>query len=85
LIVSGEVSVHRTGAAWITVSSGQKRLVDVSLEQGSYTEIRLLTMSSRIVVSGQTYELIIPSCEVKIPAHFEVHPMVGSLNEYILL
>jgi hypothetical protein len=84
LVAISGLSAHATGGGWVTVSgetktvdlikllNGQERLADVTLEEGTYTEIRLLTTSGRIVIDGQTYDLVIPSSEVKIPARFDV-------------
>jgi len=78
------VDAHATGGAWLPVSTEMKTvdliqlhdhqtpIADIDLDDGSYTEIRLLMVSGRIVVNGQTYDLVVPSTEVKIPARFDI-------------
>jgi len=84
LVTISAVDAHATGGTWLQVSTEMKtvdlillrdrqdRIADVELEDGSYTEIRLITVSGRIVVNGQTYDLVIPSTEIKIPARFDI-------------
>ncbi len=79
-----EISVHKTGGAFVTAWTGTKtydllklqskeeELIDVDLAEGSYTEIRMVVDSGQIVVGGQTFPLTVPSSEVRIPVVFEV-------------
>ena len=47
-------------------------MLDTELEQGTYTQIRLVVDSGQIVINNESHELIIPSPEVKIPVVFQV-------------
>jgi len=83
-VTFSSVDAHATGGGWLPVSTEMKtvdlillrdheeRIADVDLEDGSYTEIRLITATGKIVVNGQTFDLVIPSNEVKIPARFDI-------------
>lgn len=78
------VDAHKTGGAWLQVSTEMKTvdlillrdrqdlIADVDIEDGSYTELRLITVSGKIVVGGKTYDLVVPSTEIKIPARFDI-------------
>ncbi len=84
VVYIAEISVHATGGAFQTVMTGSKtvdllklsgqqmQLVDTELEPGSYTEIRLEVTGGQVVIGGETYQMTIPSSEVKIPVAFEV-------------
>ncbi len=78
------ISVHATGGAFQTVMTGPQtvnllrlqgeelQIANTELAQGSYTEIRLEVTSGNIVIGGETFEMTVPSSEVKIPVQFEV-------------
>jgi len=79
-----EISVQKEGKGFLTVWSGnkpydllklrnkQEKITDVTLEKGTYTQIRLIVDSGQITVSSQTHDLTVPSPEVKIPVVFDV-------------
>ncbi|MFQ6114530.1 MAG: DUF4382 domain-containing protein [bacterium] len=50
----------------------EKKILDIGLEQGTYTQIRLVVNSGEIVIGGESHDLTIPSREVKIPVVFTV-------------
>ncbi len=72
-----EVSVHKSGGAWITLSEPNVTydflelingttsvLVDETLEPGDYTQLRLVVSdSNEVVIDGETHHLRIPSGE----------------------
>lgn len=78
------ISVHATGGAYQTVLTGsesidllqlpgqERQIASTELPQGSYTEIRLEVTGGRIVIGGNSYQMTVPSSEVKIPVAFEV-------------
>jgi Domain of unknown function (DUF4382) len=42
------------------------------LDPGKYTKIRLITSSGQVVTGGISYDMEIPSTEIKIAAQFDV-------------
>jgi len=84
LVHISEISAHRQGQGYETVSSTaatydllqllnkEQVITDVELREGDYTEIRLIVDSGEITVAGVTYEMSVPSSEVKVPVHFTV-------------
>ncbi len=84
LVTFTEVDVQVTGLAFQAVWTGsqtvdliqlktsQATLVDTELNQGTYTQIRLIVSSGQVVIGGTTYEMDIPSSEVRIPVNFEI-------------
>jgi hypothetical protein len=83
-VTISSMDAHATGGTWIQISTEmktidlvqlqnrQERFADVDIALGTYTEIRLSTYSGQIVINGQSYDLVIPSTEVKVPAHFDI-------------
>ena len=79
-----EITAHKQGGGQETVSTAQATydllqlkdreqiIVDIELSEGEYTEIRLIVDSGEIVIAGVTYEMSVPSSEVKVPVHFAV-------------
>lgn len=79
-----EISVQKEGEAFLTLWSGkqtydllqlankEEEITDVTLKEGTYTQVRLIVDSGQITISGQTYDLTVPSSEVKIPVVFNV-------------
>ena len=72
-----EVSVHKSGAGWVTLAEPDTTydfldlingttavIADTALEAGDYTQLRLiLADSNTIVVDGVTHPLVVPSGE----------------------
>ena len=51
----------------------EERILDVELEQGTYTHVIVVISGAAVVVHGVTYEITIsPSLEVRIPVAFTV-------------
>ncbi|MBA7663414.1 hypothetical protein ES703_71455 [subsurface metagenome] len=50
----------------------EEKIVDSTLPEGTYTQIRLVVDSGRIVINGEPHEMTVPSSEVKIPYVFNV-------------
>ena len=84
LVTITQITVHKTGGAAFLVSQ-ESRTIDLvplqnhqefiterQLEPGKYTEIRLITSSGQVVIGGKTYDMEIPSTEIKIPVEFDV-------------
>ncbi len=79
-----QITVHKTGGAAFLVSQTsrtidlvqlkgrQEFIAERHLDPGKYTEIRLITSSGQVVIGGDTYDMEIPSTEIKIPSQFEV-------------
>ncbi len=94
LVNISEISVQKEGEGFLTVWSGEQtydllklrnkeeQITDVTLEAGTYTQIRLIVDSGEIVIAGQTYEMTVSSSEVKIPAGFQV--MEGGATKLVL-
>jgi S-adenosylmethionine:diacylglycerol 3-amino-3-carboxypropyl transferase len=79
-----QITVHKAGGAAFLVSQ-ESRTIDLiqlqsreefiterHLDPGKYTEIRLITSSGQVVVGGKTYDMEIPSTEIKIPVQFDI-------------
>ena len=61
----------------------EERILDVELEQGTYTHIRIVICGASVVVNGRTFEItLINSIEVKIPVSFAV--MNDRVTEVVL-
>lgn len=85
VVTISDVSVHKTGGAFFSVLSepvtldlldlqnGVTALLgEIVLEPGKYTQIRL-TVDEAVVTSGEdTYEVTVPSGEIKIVRPFDV-------------
>lgn len=56
----------------LTLLNTEELVLDVTLEEGMYTQIRLVIESGRIVIGGESYEMTVSSSEVKIPLVFNV-------------
>jgi len=84
LVIITSITVHQTGGAYILVSQEEKTIDLIQLKSrqeyiavgkldpGKYTEIRLIINSGSVVDAGVTYNLTIPSFEIKIPAQFDI-------------
>jgi hypothetical protein len=94
LVTISEINVQKEGEGFLTIWTGTKtydllklrsqaeKLVDVTLNEGTYTQIRLVVASGQIVIAGESHEMIIPSSEVKIPLLFNI--MEGGAVEVLL-
>ena len=57
----------------IALRDQEEKIVDITLKEGTYTQIRLVVDSGEIVFSdGDRPEMIVPSSEVKIPVIFYI-------------
>jgi hypothetical protein len=85
LVTISEISVQKEEEGFLTVWSGEKtydllklrnkeeKIVDVTLKEGTYTQIRLVVDSGEIVFSDEDRPgMIVPSSEVKIPVIFYI-------------
>lgn len=94
-ITISEISVKKEGEeAFVSVWEGEKTydllslrdreelILDIDLEQGSYTHIKVVIVSAAIVIDGQTFGLSIPVLAVIIPAVFTI--MEDGTTEVIL-
>ncbi len=93
-ITISEISAQKAGEGFVTVLQEEttldlkelmetRRLVsEVNLDEGRYTQLRLVVTKGEIVYEGISYDLEIPSVEVKIPCVFEV--TTGGTVEIIL-
>ncbi len=82
-----EVSVHKSGGAWITLAtaqqpytldlyqftSGNKTQIvpPVQLDSGKYTQVRIGVTQGTVRISGRDYPLEIPSSNLKTDKNFE--------------
>jgi len=83
-VTISEINVQKTEEGFSTISSGEKtydllklrikeeKIVDITLKEGTYTQIRLVVTKGLIVIAGETYEMTVPSSEVKIPLIFNI-------------
>ncbi len=79
-----EINVQKEEEGFLTLWGGTKEfdlltlldteelVLDVTLKEGKYTQIRLVVDSGRIVIDGVSNEMKVPSSEVKIPLVFNV-------------
>ena len=84
LVTISEISVQKEDEGFITLWSGEKtydllklrnqeeKIIDITLEAGTYTQIRLVVTEGQIVISGESHEMKVPSLEVKIPLVFNI-------------
>ncbi|NIO48967.1 MAG: DUF4382 domain-containing protein [Candidatus Aminicenantes bacterium] len=89
-----KIEVQKTGEAFLTIWEGTKEydlltlmntqelVLDTTLEEGMYTQIRLTVTEGRIVIGGQSNEMTVPSSMVQIPLVFNV--MEDSSVEVVL-
>jgi len=94
LVTISAISVHKTGGAAFPVFSGEREydllalrntpvlLLDVALEAGKYTMIRMEVTQGQIQISSVLYPLNVPSFEVKINCNFTIES--GSTTSIIL-
>lgn len=79
-----EINVQKEEEGFLTLWEGEKEydlltllnteelVLESTLEEGTYTQIRLVVDSGRIVIAGVSNEMTVPSLEVKIPLVFNV-------------
>jgi len=84
LVTISEISVQREEEGFSTVWSDEKtydllklrnkeeKIIDITLEEGTYTQIRLVVTAGQIVIAGESHEMTVPSSEVKIPFVFNI-------------
>jgi len=90
-VTISEINVQKEEEGFLTISSGEKtydllvlrdteeKIVDITLEEGTYTQIRLVVVSGRIVIAGESHDMTVPSSEVKIPFVFNI--LAGGATE----
>jgi len=84
LVTISEINVQKEGEGFLTICSVEKtydllklrsreeKIIDITLEKGTYTQIRLVVVSGQIVIDGNTDEMTVASSEVKIPFVFNI-------------
>ena len=84
LVTLSEISVQKEDESFLTIWSGEKtydllklrdkaeKIIDITLDAGTYTQIRLIVTAGNIVISGESHEMKVPSLEVKIPLVFNI-------------
>lgn len=94
LVTVSDIRVQKEEEGFLTVWSGDKTydllklrdkeemIVDITLEEGTYTQIRLVVTKGEIVVAGKSNEMTVPSSEVKIPIDFII--MEGGATQIVL-
>ena len=94
LVTISEISVQKAEEGFLTVWTGihtydllilrnkEEIILDNELEQGMYTQIRLVVTKGEIVIAGKPHGMTIPSSEVKIPVVFNI--MDGGVTEIVL-
>ena len=95
-VTISEINVHKEEEGFFTLWEGEEPLeydlltlrdtevlvLEHTLKAGTYTQIRLVVASGQIVIDGETYDMIVPSSEVKIPLVFNI--MDGDVVEIVL-
>jgi len=94
LVTISEINIQKVEEGFSTVWAGthtydllklrsqEEKILDITLGEGMYTQIRLVIASGQIVIDGETYDMTVPSSEVKIPVVFNI--MDGDLVEIVL-
>jgi len=94
LVTISEISVQKEDEGFITLWSGEEtydllklrnqeeKIIDITLEAGTYTQIRLVVTAGQIVISSKSHEMKVPSSEVKIPLVFNI--MADGATEILL-
>ena len=93
-VTISEINVQKEDVGFITLWSGEKtydllklrnkeeKIIDITLEEGTYTQIRLVVTAGQIVIAGESHEMKVPSIEVKIPLVFNI--MADGATEILL-
>ena len=85
-VTISEINVHKEELGFLTAWTGtqtydllklrsqEEKILDITLEKGTYTQIRLVVASGRIKIAGEDdyHNMIVPSSEVKIPVIFNI-------------
>ncbi|TET73762.1 MAG: DUF4382 domain-containing protein [Candidatus Aminicenantes bacterium] len=83
-VTISEINVQKEDEGFLTIWSGTKeydllalrdkdeKIVDITLGEGTYTQIRLVVIEGQIVIAGKTHDMTVPSSEVKIPLVFNI-------------
>jgi len=83
-VTISEISVQREDESFLTAWIGTKtydllklrdkeeEIVAITLEAGTYTQIRLVVSEGEIVIDDVAYPMTVPSSEVKIPVVFDI-------------
>jgi len=85
-VTISEINVQKEEVGFLTAWTGtqtydllklrsqDERILDITLEEGTYTQIRLVVASGRIKIAGEVdhHNMIVPSSEVKIPVVFTI-------------
>ena len=94
LVTISEINVQKAEEGFLTVWEGAKEydllalrdkealILETGLEEGTYTQIRLVVTKGEIFIAGESHEMTVPSSEVKIPVIFNI--MEGGATEIIL-
>jgi len=84
LVTISEINVQKEGEGFLTVCSVEKtydlvklrsqdaKIVDITLAEGTYTQIRLVVIAGSIVINDEPYDMTVSSSEVKIPLVFNI-------------
>ena len=93
-ITISKIEVQKTGEAFLTIWEGpeefdlltltntEELILDTTLEEGMYTQIRLTVSEGWIVIGDKSPEMTVPSSKVVIPLVFNV--MEDSSIEVVL-
>jgi hypothetical protein len=83
-VIITEINVQKEDEGFLTLWTGEKEydlltlmnteelVLEYSLKEGKYTQIRLVVESGWIVIDGTRHDMTIPSSEVKIPFVFNI-------------
>ena len=94
LVTISEINVQKEGEGFVTICSVEKiydllklrsqeeMIADVTLNEGKYTQIRLVVTKGKIVIHGKISAMTVASSEVKIPFVFNV--MEDGATEIVL-
>jgi len=94
LVAISEINVQKEDEGFLTIWSGEKtydllklrnkeeKIVDITLEEGKYTQIRLVVTEGQIVIDSESHEMKVSSSEVKIPLVFNI--MEDGATEIVL-
>ena len=84
LVTISEISVQKEDESFLTIWPGGKtydllklrsqeeKILEITLAEGTYTQIRLVVTEGQIVITGESNEMVVPSSEVKIPLVFNI-------------
>ena len=85
VVTISEVTLHQTGGGWVSALHQEitldlmnlqggitEMLGQVQMEAGKVTQIRLVVTQGEVVSGGQTYDVEVPSGEIKLNTPFDV-------------